>query len=43
VYFGLGTAKQAKGIEVRWPSGHVDRLSDLQANPLLEITEGQAP
>jgi hypothetical protein len=38
VYFGLGTATEAE-IEVRWPSGAVDRVRS-KANRVLTITEG---
>jgi enediyne biosynthesis protein E4 len=40
VHFGLGRAKQVKTLEVRWPSGAVDRLSDVQANRVIYVKEG---
>lgn len=40
VHFGLGTAATAD-IEVRWPSGVVDRLSQISVNRVLTIVEGQ--
>lgn len=39
--FGLGNAPQADSVIVRWPSGVVDRLFDLEANETLLIVEGQ--
>jgi hypothetical protein len=38
--FGLGTATEVE-IEVRWPSGVVDRVADATANQRLVVTEGQ--
>jgi enediyne biosynthesis protein E4 len=40
VHFGLGRAKQVKSLEVRWPSGAVDKLSDVQANQVIYVKEG---
>lgn len=39
--FGLGTATQADSIIVRWPSGIVDCLYEIQANETLLIVEGE--
>ncbi len=39
-HFGLGRAAKADGIEVRWPSGHVDRISGVNANQFISIEEG---
>ena len=33
LHFGLGEATRIETIEVRWPSGHVDRYTDLAADP----------
>lgn len=41
VHFGLGRAARAERIEVRWPSGVVDVLEDVQANQILTISEGR--
>jgi len=40
VHFGLGKAQKVKTIEVRWPSGQVDTLSDVAVNQLIYIKEG---
>ena len=39
VYFGLGEATRADRIQVRWPSGQVQTLSDVPADQLLVLTE----
>ncbi len=40
VHFGLGKATKVKTIEVRWPSGVVDTLSDVAVNRVIYIKEG---
>jgi hypothetical protein len=42
IHFGLGKAEKA-GIEVHWPSGHVDKIAAVKANQILRITEGASP
>jgi enediyne biosynthesis protein E4 len=39
--FGLGKAQRADSVEVRWPSGQVDRLSNVAAGPIVVIQEGK--
>jgi hypothetical protein len=41
VHFGLGTADKAD-IEIRWPSGAVDKLTGVKANQVLVVKEGSA-
>jgi hypothetical protein len=41
LHFGLGKAKQVDSIEVRWPSGLVERFESVEANQLVQIQEGQ--
>ncbi len=41
VHFGLGKAVTAD-IEVRWPSGQVDKLSAVKANQVVTVTEGKS-
>jgi hypothetical protein len=41
VHVGLGDAAQADRIEIRWPSGKVERLADIPADQLLTIEEGR--
>jgi hypothetical protein len=40
IHFGLNDAKKVDLIEVRWPSGAVDALKDLEVNRLYVIEEG---
>jgi enediyne biosynthesis protein E4 len=41
VHFGLGSAARVERLEIFWPSGQVDHLSDLAANQTMIIREGQ--
>ena len=41
VHFGLGEASKVDYIEIRWPSGIVQTLSDITTNQWLTITEPQ--
>jgi enediyne biosynthesis protein E4 len=38
--FGLGSSTKADSIEVRWPSGSVDHLSNIGADQIISIREG---
>jgi hypothetical protein len=38
---GLGSAAKADSIEIRWPSGKVDRLSNLPADTYIKVVEGE--
>jgi hypothetical protein len=40
VHFGLGEAGAAD-LEVRWPSGLVDRISGVKANQVITVLEGK--
>jgi len=40
LHFGLGDAKRAELVEIRWPSGAVDTWKDLAANRLYVLEEG---
>jgi hypothetical protein len=39
VHFGLGSAETAE-IEIRWPSGIVDKLTGVKANSVVTVKEG---
>jgi enediyne biosynthesis protein E4 len=39
--FGLGSAAKADSIEVQWPSGQVDKLTDIKAGQTLVVEEGK--
>ncbi|MBX6314889.1 MAG: VCBS repeat-containing protein, partial [Isosphaeraceae bacterium] len=41
LHFGLGAAQRIETLEVRWPSGHVDRLRDLNADRIYLVREGE--
>ncbi|AMY12250.1 ASPIC and UnbV [Luteitalea pratensis] len=39
--FGLGTATRVEQVEIRWPSGQVDRLGPQDAGQTLVVTEAK--
>ena len=39
VHFGLGNSSQVEKVEIRWPSGIVETLSDVAVDKILTITE----
>ena len=39
--FGLGQASKVEQVEIRWPSGHVDRLGPQDAGQTLVVTEAK--
>jgi hypothetical protein len=41
LHFGLEKRTKIDSIEVRWPSGVVDKVANLNANKILTIREGQ--
>jgi hypothetical protein len=38
---GLGSAKKIDYVEIRWPSGKVDKLTNLPINSYLKVIEGE--
>ena len=38
-HFGLGAADRVDAVEIRWPSGAVQRLANVSANQQLTVTE----
>ncbi len=38
--FGLGQATSADSLIIRWPSGEVDKYTDLPANQFISVIEG---
>ncbi|HEY6293894.1 MAG TPA: CRTAC1 family protein [Terriglobia bacterium] len=40
-HFGLSEARKADQVEVRWPSGQVDRISNVDADQFIIIEEGR--
>ncbi len=41
VHFGLGATTHVDMVEVRWPSGHIDRHPGLAADAAYVLREGQ--
>ena len=40
LHFGLGAATRVDQLEVRWPSGQIDRLVNLEADRRVRVREG---
>jgi enediyne biosynthesis protein E4 len=38
-HFGIGAAKSVKRVEIRWPGGIVQTLTDVKADQILAVTE----
>jgi len=43
LHFGVGTCTKVDAIEIRWPSGTVQRLEKIDVNQILRIREASAP
>ena len=41
LHFGLGESTGIEAVEVRWPSGHLDRYTDLAVDTAYLLKEGQ--
>jgi len=41
VLFGLGDVERVDALEVRWPSGEVDRVADVPIDRYVTLTEGR--
>ena len=41
VHFGIGKAQKIDILELRWPSGLVETLKDIQPNQLIYVKEGE--
>ncbi len=41
VHFGLGSATKIDSVEIHWPSGAVDRITNLVADQFYAVLEGQ--
>jgi hypothetical protein len=39
VHFGLGQSERADEIEIRWPSGNVQTLKNVQGDRVLDVVE----
>jgi hypothetical protein len=43
LHFGLGGAARADRVEVRWPSGAVDVMTNVEGRRVVRVKEGSAP
>jgi len=41
VHFGLGAAKKIESVEIRWPTGKIETMKDLDADKFYSVLEGQ--
>jgi enediyne biosynthesis protein E4 len=41
LHFGLGEATKIDSLEIRWPSGKIETIKDLQADKFYAVLEGQ--
>jgi len=41
VHFGLGTSTRIESLEIRWPSGKIETLKNLNADKIYSVLEGQ--
>jgi enediyne biosynthesis protein E4 len=41
VHFGIGKAEKVDVLEIRWPSGLVEKLENIKPNQLIYVKEGQ--
>ena len=40
LHFGLGKRTKIESLIITWPSGHVDKLTNLQADQIIAVKEG---
>jgi hypothetical protein len=40
IFFGLGKRTKIESLEVTWPSGQVDKLTNLPADRIIAVKEG---
>ena len=38
---GIGQATKIDSVEIKWPSGQIDKLTDLPINKYIKVTEGK--
>ena len=41
VHFGLGSATKIDSLEIRWPSGKVETLKNMESDKFYNVLEGQ--
>lgn len=42
IYFGFDQREKLNGLEIRWPSGTVDKLEKIEPNSIYQVVEGSA-
>jgi len=40
IHFGLGKRTKIDSLEITWPSGHVDRLTNVSLDQIIAVKEG---
>jgi hypothetical protein len=40
IHFGLGKRTKIESLEITWPSGQVDRLTNLSIDQIIAVKEG---
>ena len=40
LHFGIGTYRKVDALEIRWPNGQIERITDLPGNQIVTIREG---
>ena len=41
IHFGLGKRTKIDSLEITWPSGHVDRLTNVSIDQIIAVKEGE--
>jgi hypothetical protein len=41
VHFGIGKAEKVDLLEIRWPSGLVEKVENFKPNQIIYVKEGQ--
>lgn len=41
LHFGLGSAEKITSVEIRWPSGSIEKFADLAADQFYSVLEGK--
>jgi hypothetical protein len=41
VHFGLNTSTKIESLEIRWPSGKLETLTNLDVDKFYSVLEGQ--
>jgi enediyne biosynthesis protein E4 len=41
VHFGIGKAEKVELLEIRWPSGLIEKVENIKPNQLIYVEEGK--